>query len=237
MSRQLSRVAIAAVTAAVVAAGVARAQPQDPPADPLPAEAGSATPPPPDLTVPPPPPSVAATAPALDDTLADQMISAEAGLVTGGRVTPGGLRIAGHYLYQLSDRDWFDGMAAFTFGSGQGGCFRDRQDMVICKHGVADGTGVEIAARIRRLLAPHNVFHPFAQLGVGLGLARFSDDQLSGFTIPLHAGGGVRVKVAPTMSLVVEDELEFGFGVFGRGLGIEPQLGFAITAGIEFELR
>ena len=27
-----------------------------------------------------------------------------------------GLRIAGHYLYQLSDEDWFDSAASFTYG-------------------------------------------------------------------------------------------------------------------------
>ena len=36
------------------------------------------------------------------DELGDQGIGAEVGLATGGRVTPGGLRVAGHYLYQLS---------------------------------------------------------------------------------------------------------------------------------------
>ena len=227
-------IAIAALVAGIGIPGAAHAQP----ADPLPAEANPApaTAAPPDLTAPAPDPSIAAPA-APAQAMGDQLISAEAGAVGGGRVTPGGLRVAGHYLYQLSEVDWFDGMAAFTFGSGQGACFRDRQDAVICKHGSTDGTGVEIAARIRRMLTRHGVFQPFAQGGVGLGLVRFSDDELSGFTIPLHAGGGVRAEVAPMISLVMEDELEFGFGVVGRGLGFEPQLAFAITLGLEFQLR
>ena len=33
-------------------------------------------------------------------------------------MTPGGLRVAGHYLYQLPTQDWFDGTASFTFGGG-----------------------------------------------------------------------------------------------------------------------
>ena len=36
--------------------------------------------------------------------MSQQGIGAEIGAAIGGRVTPGGLRLAGHYLYQLSDR-------------------------------------------------------------------------------------------------------------------------------------
>jgi hypothetical protein len=172
-----------------------------------------------------------------EDALGDQGISAQLGLVTGGRVTPGGLRVAGHYLYQLSDDDWFDGAAGFTFGSGRAACFRDRQDALVCKHGLADGTGVEISARIRRQLAPHGPFQPFALVGLGLGLARFAGDDLSGFVVVAHAGGGVRVAVAPSVAVLIEDQLELGVGGFGRGLGLQPQIGFAITAGAEFRLR
>jgi opacity protein-like surface antigen len=169
--------------------------------------------------------------------LGDQVVSVEAGLASGGRVTPGGLRVNGHYLYQLSERDWFDGVVGFTFGSGGGACFRDRSDAVICRHGLADGTGVELSARIRRMLTPRGAFHPFAQIGIGLGLARFSDDDVSGVTFPLHGGGGVRVAVAPTIAVVIEDELALGIGSFSRGLGTQPQFSFTFTAGVEFQLR
>jgi len=248
----LSALVAAGAVALIATARAAHAQPAapalDPSApgsDPLPAEA--APPPPSGPAAPPPiaPPSLVAPRPVIaappaeptQSALGDQLISVEAGLASGGRVTPGGLRINGHYLYQLSDRDWFDGTVSFTFGSGRGGCFRDRQDTVICKHGLSDGTGVEISARIRRMLTPRGVFHPFAQIGLGLGLARFSGDDVSGVTFPLHGGGGLRVAVAPTIAVVVEDELELGIGSFGRGLGIEPQIAFAITAGVEFQLR
>jgi hypothetical protein len=172
-----------------------------------------------------------------DDDMGDQGVSVQLGLAGGGRVTPGGLRIAGHFLYQLSDVDWFDGAATFTFGSGAAACFRDRMDKVICMHGVSDGTGVELSAGIRHLFAPQGVFRPFARLGVGLGLARFGDDDVSGVTVPAHGGGGVRVKVAPSIAVVAEGDLALGFGSFGRGLGSQIQLGLAVTAGAEFRLR
>jgi opacity protein-like surface antigen len=173
----------------------------------------------------------------VNDDLGDQAISGQLGLATGGRVTPGGLRIAGHYLYQLSGRDWFDGIASFTFGSGRAGCFRDRDDHVHCDHGLADGAGVEVIGGVRRMFAAQGGFRPYARLGVGLGLARFADDDVSGYTITLHAGGGVRVKVAPSIAIVAEADLALGFGGFNRAIGAEPQLGLAVTAGVEFRLR
>src|SRR5689334_16702460 len=54
--------------------------------------------------------------PVAPSDISDQNIGAELGLAAGGRVTPGGLRIAGHYLYQLNDVDWFDGSIGFTYG-------------------------------------------------------------------------------------------------------------------------
>ena len=234
MSRQLIAIAL------VAAGGTAQAQPVEPAPD-----AGPTAPVP---TVPPQVPTslAPASAPApeapgapvaSDDEIGDQGISAALGLATGGRVTPGGLRITGHYLYQLSARDWFDGGASFTFGSGSAACFRDRQDALVCSHGLADGSGVEISASIRRLFAPQGAFRPFARVGLGLGLVRFGGDDVSGVAIPLHGGGGVRVTVAPAIAVVAEAELALGFGGFGHGLGFEPQLGLAITAGAEFRLR
>jgi opacity protein-like surface antigen len=181
--------------------------------------------------------TAASTAPDTDDDMGDQGISVELGLAGGGRLTPGGLRIAGHYLYQLSDRDWFDGAASFTFGSGTAACFRDRMDKVVCDHGVSDGTGIELSASIRHLFAPQGGFRPFGRIGVGVGLARFGNDDVSGVTVPAHAGAGVRVKVTPSIAVVAEGDLALGFGSFNRGLGSEIQFGLAVTAGAEFRLR
>lgn len=231
MSRRLSAlgVACAAVLAVPAAPRWASAQPapQPPPASEPPAAAAPATAVP---AAPPPQPED-------DDEIGDQAISAELGLAAGGRVTPGGLRIVGRYLYRLSERDWFDGAASFTFGSGEGACFRDRQDDVICKHGLADGTGFELSASVRRMFAPQGSFRPFVGLGVGLGVVRFGDDDVTGFTIPLHASAGVRVQVASSVAIIGVADLALGIGGFNRGLGVQPQLGFAVAAGVEFRLR
>lgn len=240
MSRQL----IAAGGLLVVLAGAAHAQPAS---DPAPAPASMPAPPAADPAAAPAPTAYAprphipalAVPPAepLEADVGDQAISAQLGLATGARATPGGLRIAGHYLYQLAERDWFDGIASFTFGGSRAACFRDRADQVVCNHGLADGAGVEVVGGVRRMFAPQGAFRPYARLGLGLGLARFADDDVSGFTIDVHGGGGVRVKVAPSIAIVGEADLALGFGSFNRGLGTEPQVSLAVTAGVEFRLR
>ena len=76
-----------------------------------------------------------------------------------------------------------------------------------------------------------------ALFGVGFGLVRFGGDSVSGVTVPAHAGGGVRVKVAPAIAVVAEGELTLGFGSFSRDVGTALQFGVAITGGVEFRLR
>ncbi len=166
----------------------------------------------------------------------DQGIGADVGLVIGGRSTPGGLRFAGHYLYRLSDEDWFDGTASFTFGSGSPDCFTDRRGGYVCEHGYLGGRAVEVTAAVRRMLATDGSFRPFARVGIGIAIVRFSDDDVTGFTIPLHAGGGVRVQVIPEVAVVAQAELVLGVGAFGHSLGIEPQLGAGVLVGAEFRL-
>lgn len=175
--------------------------------------------------------------PVTPDDVGDQSVGAELGLAIGGRVTPGGLRVGGHYLYQLSRDDWFDGAASFTYGGGSAACFRDRSNATVCDHGLADGSGVELSANIRRLFAPNGRFRPFARAGIGLSIARFSDDDVSGVAIPLHLGGGVRSRVAPRIAVVAQADLALGLGWFTQGLGAEPQLGLTVTAGAEFILK
>lgn len=171
------------------------------------------------------------------DEIGDQAIGADIGISGGGRVTPGGLRVAGHYLYQLSHQDWFDGTASFTYGGGDARCFRDRMDTFRCDHGFTDGGSVEISANVRRMFAPRGAFHPFARAGLGVALVRFSGDDVSGLAFPLHAGGGVRASVAPGFAVVAQADVQLGIGMFGHGLGAEPQLGMTVTAGAEFRLR
>jgi hypothetical protein len=174
---------------------------------------------------------------ATTDEVGDQGIAADAGIATGGRVTPGGLRLAGHYFYQLSDRDWFDGTAAFTFGGGAAKCFHDRDGSFVCDHGMTQGDGIEVVAAVRRLFAPQGKFRPFARAGIGLAVVHFSADAVTGVAIPLHLGAGIRAQVAEGIAVVAQGEVELGFGAFDHSLGFEPQLGTAVVAGAEFRLR
>jgi len=165
-----------------------------------------------------------------------QAIGAELGIAAGGRVTPGGLHISGHYVYQLSDQDFFDGIAAFTLGGGSAACFRDRENAFVCDHGLLQGGRVEVSANVRRYFGGRDQFWPFARAGLGLGIVRYTGDSVTGLAIPLHLGGGVRAVASDGIAIVVEGELAAGFGVFNHSLGLQPQLGVAITAGVEFRL-
>jgi len=182
------------------------------------------------------PPVLAEPLDAPDDDLAEHAIAAQVGLATGSRVTPGGFRVTGHFLYQLSSRDWFDGTAAFTFGGGDAACFRDRDNVIVCDHGLAAGKGIELGVGVRRMFARQGTFRPFVRAGLGVGLARFSSDSLTGLAIPAYVGLGMRAKVRPAISVVVEAGASVGVGIFTRGLGSEPILGAAVTAGAEFDL-
>lgn len=182
-------------------------------------------------------PSASLASTSAQDELGDQGLGATTGIATGGRVTAGGFRLNAHYLYQLSDQDWFDGTASFTVGSGDAACFRDRMDSLICDHGLAAGSSFEVAAGVRRMFAAQGAFRPFARAAIGISYTRFRGDDVAGVSFPLHAGGGVRAKVGDGVALVGLADLTLGFGRFGDGLATEPQFGIAVTAGAEFRLR
>ena len=172
-----------------------------------------------------------------DATPGDQGISAQMGLSGGGDLTPGGLRVDGHYLYRLSDQDWFDGVASFTYGGNSEGCYRDRMSTMSCDHGLTSGNGVEIAATVRRMFGTYGAFTPFGRAGVGVQIVRYGADDVVGVALPLHVGGGLRAKVAPAIAVVAQGELTMGVGAFSRDLGAEGLFGMAFTAGAEFDLR
>jgi hypothetical protein len=210
-----SRCAATALTGLLLGARAAAAQP-------------SATPPPP-----PPEPSPLATEPAQ----AERELGGRVGLASGGRVTPGGLRIDGHYLYQLSEVDWFEGAASFTYGGGGPACFRDRADVLVCDHGLLAGVAAGFDATVRRRLGGQAGFWPYARVGLGLRLVRFADDDVSGLAVPLVVGAGVRARVGRGVAIAAEATGEAGLAYLSRGLGPEPQLGLVVAVGVEFRLR
>lgn len=170
--------------------------------------------------------------------MSDQGIAAMLGVAIGGRSTPGGLNVAGHYYYQLNDQDWFDGSASFIIGSGSADCFRDRMNAVICDHGPADGFAAELGAGVRHFLPSlaNETFWPFARAGLGAALVRFSGDDITGIAFSLHAGAGLRASVTDAIAITGEADLQLGLGQFSNHLGGEPLLGVSVSAGAEFKL-
>jgi hypothetical protein len=165
-----------------------------------------------------------------------QELGAALGVEAGGRVSPGGLHVSARYLYRLSDVDWLESGAAFTFGGGDAACFRDRDDDFVCDHGIFGGFALEASAGVRRFFAEQGAFAPFARAGLGVRLVSFSSDDVLGAAFPVIAGGGVRARVAERIAIAAGADLRAGVGVYGRGLGAEPYLSFAVHAGVEFGL-
>ncbi|MCX5745404.1 MAG: hypothetical protein NT062_23240 [Proteobacteria bacterium] len=176
-------------------------------------------------------------APRYDANDPAQLLGASLGVATGSRITPGGLRLAGHYLYQVTQDDYVEGGASFTIGSGEAACFHDRRNDFTCDHAIFDGKGVELTGAIRHYFAANGAFHPFTRVGLGVALVRFSDDEVTGLGVTLRGGAGILAQVTDGIGIVVQAELALGAGGFGHGLGLEPQLGSSVLAGVEFSLE
>ncbi len=132
--------------------------------------------------------------------------------------------------------DWFDGGLSFTFGSGQAGCFRERDDDYLCDHGLVDGFGAEVYGGVRRYFPGQGRYTPYGRAAVGLRLVSFGADDVRGVAIPLQLGGGVRASVNERISLSGGADLRLGPAWFNRELEDQPHLGLAVHAGIEFKL-
>ena len=166
-----------------------------------------------------------------------QAVGARLGLEVGGRITPGGLHLGGDYLYLLDGPWWFDSGIGFTFGGGSAACFRDRDDEVVCDHGITAGFAAEVVGSIRRELGERQGFVPYLRAGLALRLLAFGGDDVVGFGFPLIGSAGFRRRLGDPVTLVAGFDLRIGWGALNRTLGIEPQVSAAITAGVEFDLR
>src|SRR5690606_24853217 len=100
----------------------------------------------------------------------EQIVGGYVGAAAGGRTTPGGLEVSGSYLYRLSDADFFDASVAFTMGSGDATCFRDREGRRICDHGIVDGFAAELGLGIRHHFVGERSVTPFLAVGLALRL-------------------------------------------------------------------
>ncbi len=181
-------------------------------------------------------PGAAATDDPLDPGVAERELGAQVGIASGSHVTPGGLRVAGRFLYQLSETDWFDGVAAFTFGGGDAACYRDRGDRFTCDHAALDGFAGELGGGIRRFVGGREQFRPWLRLGATVRVARFGADDVTGVSLPVTAAAGVRLRVADRVAVGGEAAVEVGPGIFNHGLGYELEAGFAIGVLTEISL-
>jgi hypothetical protein len=169
-------------------------------------------------------------------SVGDRELGASVGAAIGGGVTPGGLRVAGDFLYQLSDLDWFDGMVQFTFGTGGARCFRDRSDQLVCTHDAADGVATDLGVGVRRFFGGQQGFRPWVRPAVGVRLSCFSDDDLTGGGLFVSGAGGVRARVTDTIAVGGSAALELGAAYFTRGLGPRLQLGLVVAVSVDFVL-
>jgi hypothetical protein len=176
------------------------------------------------------------TAVRAEDPAGTQELGAQLGLETGGRVSPGGFHLLGNYLYRLSDEDWFDAGLSFTIGGGAAACFRDRDNDLLCDHGIASGVAFEASAGVRRFFAGQERFSPYLLGALGARLVSFGSDDLTGFAVPLLLGGGIRARVADRVSVIGAADLRLGPAWFNRDLGAEPHITLSVHAGAEFRL-
>ncbi len=165
-----------------------------------------------------------------------QELGVRIGMAAGKRTTPGGLYLAGTYLYQLSRQDWFEGGLAFSVGSGDADCFRDRQDRFICDHGIAAGVALGLSVGVRRFLATRQSFTPYIHAGVDLRYVSFSADEVRGVALPLWLGAGVRARVGEGVAIAGGARYQAGISWFNRDLGIEPQSALIMIVGVDFRL-
>ncbi len=171
-----------------------------------------------------------------DDDSKSQLLGATLGAEVGGRVSPGGLRLAGSFLYRFTEIDWIDTGVGFTFGSGSANCFRDRSNDVVCDQGIASGFAADASVAIRRDLYLGGDFVPFFRAGVALRVIAYASDDVIGISLPLLGSIGVRARVNELLSVIALADLRVGWGIFNRGLGIEPQANASIGVGVEFDL-
>ena len=172
------------------------------------------------------------TAPlAHEDDSRQVALAADVGLTGGGVATPGGLRIGGHYLYRLTDRDWFDSALAFTFGGRGDACAAARPDGMTCDRRVTDGFAADLALGVRRELEPRQGFTPYLRLGGFVRALRFTD--VGGFAIGGELGAGVRAPVHGPLAVVAGASAFLGVARLGEPVGGGRQLGLTITVGAE----
>ena len=159
-------------------------------------------------------------------------LAADVGFSGGGVSTPGGLRVGGHYIYRLDDRDWFDSSVAFTFGGRGEACMDGAAGAMPCDRAVTDGFAADLAMGVRRELAPRRGFTPFVRAAAFARALRFTD--VGGFAAGGELGAGVRAPVGGQLALVAGATGFLGARLTGDA---DRQLGMTVTVGAEVGMR
>jgi hypothetical protein len=184
-------------------------------------------------------PAMAAAETELDTPLrTDQEIGARLGTQLGAfGVTPGGLRVGGVFLYRLSERTWFDAEAASSFGAGASQCSVRQGERLDCEHGLADGFGFQLGGHLRWFLSARpSGFQPYVRGGLGVDVAHFGGDDVTGVALTGRASFGVRYPVASGVRVGGEALVSAGPGFYGNGVGIEPYAALLVQFGVEISL-
>lgn len=169
-------------------------------------------------------------------------LAGDVGLSGGGTGTPGGLRVGGHYLYRLADRDWFDTSVAFTFGGRGDACMpgsadasgATAMDALPCDRAVTDGFAGDLALGLRRELAVRHGFTPWLRIAGFARALRFTD--VGGFAAGGELGAGLRAPVHGDLAIVAGATGFLGVPL-DADLASTHQLGLTITVGAEVGMR
>ncbi len=151
-------------------------------------------------------------------------------------IAPGGLHVAGLWLYRLSDRVWFDGRAAFAIGGGGSDCRFPSTGAAACDHALTDGFSAVLLAGARYFPPAAGQVTPWVGGGVGAGIADFPGDGLPGFALPFWGGAGARVPVADGVAVAGEALLTLGATAYGKGIGWQGSLGLTLAFGVDFRM-
>jgi len=170
------------------------------------------------------------------DVAGERELGLRLGAAMGSGLTPGGLRFTGLMLYRMSAADWFEGSLGFTFGNPDASCFADRDGAFTCDPGAVSGAAIDLGAGVRRFVAVRGQFAPYLRAGLGVRVARYSDDSLTGLAMPVVAGAGVRARLSERVAVGADAAVEVGPAWFGRGLGAELELGMGVVVTADVRL-
>lgn len=166
-----------------------------------------------------------------------QELGLSMGVSGGTNLAPGGLVLAGAYLYRMVGNEWLEMGVRFIRGGSEAGCFRDRQDEVECNYGFFAGSTAELSLSFRHYFDGPLRFRPFIKLGTGVRLIEFRGDDSRGLGIPLRIGGGLRARVSKHLVAVGQFEGEGGYSYLNQNIDSAFWASLNVMAGLEISIN